>query len=153
MYGASTILRMRFVPLAMLIFIIVIVEETLLNYVELAVEPWDVVTQLYCLSLVVWGCLVEAHAAEMSHRKTNVLASLIQESPEQLAGVIKKERYPCCYDKLEHKHYGCLRFRSKTEQSTFEGYDRHERLIDGVGLGSTVFATFMATVLLLFVTL
>ena len=59
MYGASTVLRMRFVPVAILILIIVIVEETLLNYGDIAVEPWDIVAQLYRLALVIWGCLVE----------------------------------------------------------------------------------------------
>ena len=153
MYGASTVLRMRFVPVAILILIIVIVEETLLNYGDIAVEPWDIVAQLYCLALVIWGCLVEAHAAEISHRKTYVLAAIFTDSPEQLAEIIKKERYSCCYDKMDKKHCGCLKFRDKFEQKAFEGYDRHERLTGGVGLGSTVFATLMAAILFLFATL
>ena len=152
MYGASTVLRMRFVPVAILILVIVIVEETLLNHGQISVEPWDIITQLYCLSLVVWGCLVEAHAAEISHRKTFVLAAVFNDSPEQLAGIIQKERYPCCYDKIDKKHCGCLKFRDTFEQNAFEGYDRHERLTGGVGLGSTIFATFMASMLFLFAT-
>ena len=113
-------------------------------------EPWDVVLQIYCISLVVWGCLVEAYSAEILHRKTYVLSILFHESPEQLRETIERQHYHCCYDKKDKKYCGCLKFKDKTEQQDFEGFDRHERLVEGVGLGATMFATFMAMVLFLF---
>eukprot|EP00942_MAST-04A_sp_MAST-4A-sp1_P005344 g5344.t1 len=153
MYGASSVFRMRFVPVAILILLIVIIEETLLNVGAESPEPWDLVTQFYSLALVVWGCLVEAHGSEILHRKTYVLSVLFHDSPKHLQETIERERYGCCYDKTDKIYCTCLKFRDKREQTEFESFDRHERLADGVGLGAVVFATFMAIWLFLYGTL
>ena len=55
MWFGATSLRMRYVPATIMTVVIIVTEEVLLNIGTSSPEPWDLVSQIYAILLVVVG--------------------------------------------------------------------------------------------------